>query len=97
MHANTRQAYIRHPELAAARANRDYIIDKLEEAVHQIESVAMEKHHRQANNACGDIAAALDQFDVSFISLFLTRLITTCHSFYSTIIHGFSLLVLLLI
>ena len=61
------KVYVRHPELAAAKANRDYVLKQVCEAVNTISDVAqgkipqLMKHHYDGP---GELAAALDDFDV---------------------------------
>ena len=64
---NCVQAYVRHPELAAARANRDYVLKEVSDAVTTISGVAQATGQSQARayEGTGELAAALDEFDVS--------------------------------
>lgn len=78
------QAFLRHPDVAATRANRDYVFKQVQEAIGGISSAAQatsptdEKHNHAG---IGELAAALNEFDVSqkvfcsFIIVFLTLLI----------------------
>jgi catenin alpha len=61
------QAYVRHPELAAARANRDYVLKQVSDAVNTISGVAQATGSSEAHpyEGAGELAAALDEFDVS--------------------------------
>ncbi len=63
------QAYVRHPELAAARANRDFVLKQVCDAVNTISGVAQASGSSEANpyEGAGELAAALDEFDVSNI------------------------------
>lgn len=63
------KAFVRHPELAAAKANRDYVLKQVCQAVSAISDVAQGKS-TGANAAVqlpydgpGELAAALDDFD----------------------------------
>lgn len=62
------QAYLRHPDVAATRANRDYVFKQVQEAIGGISSAAQatsptdEKH---GHAGIGELAAALNEFDVS--------------------------------
>lgn len=59
--------YVRHPELAAAKANRDYVFKQVCEAVTTISDVAQGKGPQVPQNPYdgpGELAAALDDFDV---------------------------------
>lgn len=61
------QVYVRHPELAAAKANRDYVFKQVCEAVNTISDVAQGKGSSSSTNPFegpGELAAALDDFDV---------------------------------
>lgn len=62
------QAFLRHPDVAATRANRDYVFKQVQEAIGGISSAAQatsptdEKH---SHAGIGELAAALNEFDVS--------------------------------
>lgn len=59
--------YVRHPELAAAKANRDYVFKQVCEAVNTISDVAQGKGPavpQHPYDGPGELAAALDDFDV---------------------------------
>ncbi len=62
------QAFLRHPDVAATRANRDYVFKQVQEAIGGISSSAQatsptdEKH---GHAGIGELAAALNEFDVS--------------------------------
>ena len=63
------QAYVRHPELAEARHNRDYVLKQVCDAVNTISGVAqstgaMDNHPYEG---AGELASALDEFDVSTV------------------------------
>lgn len=64
------QVYVRHPELAAAKANRDYVFKQVCEAVNTISDVAQGKGPTVPQNPYdsgpGELAAALDDFDVRY-------------------------------
>lgn len=64
------QAYVRHPELAAARSNRDYAYKQVCDAVNAISDVAQASGQSYAHpyEGPGELAAALDELDVSFSS-----------------------------
>lgn len=61
---------MRHPELAAAKANRDFVLKQVCEAVNTISDVAqgrsaaMNDNGNQIYDGPGELAAALDDFDV---------------------------------
>ena len=58
------KAYVRHPELAAAQANRDYVLRQVCEAVNTISDVAQGRNGSINNfEGNGELAAALDDFD----------------------------------
>ena len=61
------QAYVRHPELSAARANRDYALKQVCDAVNTISGVAQASGVSLAHpyESAGELATALDEFDVS--------------------------------
>ena len=65
------QAYVRHPELAAAKSNRDYVLRQVCDAVNTISDVAQAKGQSQAHpyEGAGELASALDEFDVGFSSM----------------------------
>lgn len=65
--------YVRHPELAAAKANRDYVFKQVCEAVNTISDVAQGKGPtvpQQPFDGPGELAAALDDFDVRTVLSF---------------------------
>ncbi|CAG9821179.1 unnamed protein product [Phaedon cochleariae] len=60
------KVYVRHPELAAAKANRDYVLKQVCEAVNTINDVAQGRTPQPAfgpYDGPGELAAALDDFD----------------------------------
>ncbi len=60
------KAYVRHPELAAAKANRDFVLKQVCEAVNTISDVAHGKSPKGGQSSFegpGELAAALDDFD----------------------------------
>lgn len=60
------KVYVRHPELAAAKANRDYVLKQVCEAVNTISDVAQGKGPSTPGapyDGPGELAAALDDFD----------------------------------
>lgn len=60
------KVYVRHPELAAAKANRDYVFKQVCEAVTTISDVAQGKGPQVPQHPYdgpGELAAALDDFD----------------------------------
>ncbi|KAK2148467.1 hypothetical protein LSH36_496g01025 [Paralvinella palmiformis] len=65
----TSKAYVRHPELAAARANRDYVLKQVSDAVNTISGVAQATGSSEAHpyEGAGELAAALDEFDQKII------------------------------
>ncbi|KAI7811325.1 putative catenin alpha-2-like [Triplophysa rosa] len=62
------QAFLRHPDVTATRANRDYVFKQVQEAIGGISSAAQatsptdEKH---GHAGIGELAAALNEFDGS--------------------------------
>lgn len=68
------KVYVRHPELAAAKENRDYVLKQVCKAVNTISEVAQGDKRRQTMlentyDGPGELAAALDDFDVSISPL----------------------------
>lgn len=63
------KVYVRHPELDLAKINRDFVLKQVCEAVNTISDVAQGKSSQPIDmyNGAGELAAALDDFDVSFI------------------------------
>ena len=60
------KAYVRHPELSAAKANRDFVLRQVCEAVNTISDVAQGKTPKDGQSTFegpGELAAALDDFD----------------------------------
>lgn len=69
------KVYVRHPELAAAKANRDFVLKQVCEAVNTISDVAQGKAPTTPGapyDGPGELAAALDDFDVSLPSYKIT-------------------------
>lgn len=66
------QAFVRHPELGPAKENRDYVFKQVCEAVNTISDVAQGKASvggavgQPPYDGPGELAAALDDFDVNF-------------------------------
>lgn len=62
------KVYVRHPELDLAKVNRDRILKQVCEAVTTISDVAQGKASQPQDifSGAGELAAALDDFDVSF-------------------------------
>jgi len=60
------QAYVRHPELAAARANRDFVLKQVCDAVSTISGAAQAAGVSATHpyESSGELAAALNDFDV---------------------------------
>lgn len=63
------KVYVRHPELDLAKVNRDYVLKQVCEAVNTISDVAQGKASAPVEmySGAGELAAALDDFDVSFV------------------------------
>lgn len=62
------KVFVRHPELKEAQENRDFIYKQICEAVETINDVAHGKANpRSPLNGPGDLAAALDYFDVLLV------------------------------
>ncbi|XP_030755973.1 catenin alpha [Sitophilus oryzae] len=63
------KVYVRHPELAAAKANRDYVLKQVCEAVNTISDVAQGRTPPVAGpyDGPGELAAALDDFDENIV------------------------------
>ena len=62
------QAYLRHPDVPAARENRDYVIKSLEEAMNTISHVSQATGDSAPDGnieGTGELIAALDELDVS--------------------------------
>ncbi|XP_064420739.1 catenin alpha-2 isoform X6 [Latimeria chalumnae] len=64
------QAFLRHPDVAATRANRDYVFKQVQEAIAGISNAAQaasptdDKH---GHTGIGELAAALNEFDNKII------------------------------
>lgn len=65
------KVYVRHPELDLAKVNRDFILKQVCDAVNTISDVAQGKSCQPTDiySGAGELAAALDDFDVFNISL----------------------------
>ncbi|XP_067934469.1 catenin alpha-2-like [Watersipora subatra] len=65
----TCKTYVKHPELAAAKSNRDYVMGEVSDAVHTIGEVSQATgpsiHHPY--EGIGELAAALEDFDSKVI------------------------------
>lgn len=61
------KVYVRHPELDLAKQNRDEVLKQVCEAVNTISDVAQGKSTQPTDmySGAGELAAALDDFDVS--------------------------------
>ena len=60
------KVYVRHPELAAAKANRDFVFRQVCEAVNTISDVAQGRGGGgHPYDGPGELAAALNDLDVS--------------------------------
>lgn len=97
------QAFLRHPDVAATRANRDYVFKQVQEAIAGISNAAQATSPTDENKGhtgIGELAAALNEFDVSIIivwkmkcfTLESTVLLTKCvldrtHIFLSIQVH----------
>ncbi|KAK4818633.1 hypothetical protein QYF61_016604 [Mycteria americana] len=61
------QAFLRHPDVAATRANRDYVFKQVQEAIAGISNAAQATSPTDENKGhtgIGELAAALNEFDV---------------------------------
>lgn len=59
---------MRHPDVPAARENRDYVVKQLEDAMNAISNVSQATGDSSANpniEGSGELIAALDELDVS--------------------------------
>ncbi|XP_064600603.1 catenin alpha-2-like isoform X2 [Liolophura sinensis] len=63
------KAYVRHPELAPAKANRDYAFQQVCDAVNTISGVAQATGASEAHpyEGAGELASALDELDQKII------------------------------
>lgn len=62
------QAFLRHPDVAATRANRDYVFKQVQEAIAGISNAAQATsptEEGKGHTGIGELAAALNEFDVS--------------------------------
>ena len=57
---------MRHPELAAAKSNRDFVLQQVTDAVNTISGVAQATGQSEPNpyEGAGELASALNEFDV---------------------------------
>lgn len=75
------QAFLRHPDVAATRANRDYVFKQVQEAIAGISNAAQATSPTDENKGhtgIGELAAALNEFDVSTRSV--CKMAILCHS-----------------
>lgn len=66
------QAFLRHPDVAATRANRDYVFKQVQEAIAGISNAAQATSptdESKGHTGIGELAAALNEFDVSTSSV----------------------------
>ena len=65
------QAYVRHPEVASAKANRDFVMKQMSEAVNAISGATQATGTSGPHplETPGALASALDDFDVSLAQL----------------------------
>ncbi|XP_072263003.1 catenin alpha-2 [Pyxicephalus adspersus] len=64
------QAFLRHPDVAATRANRDYVFKQVQEAIAGISNAAQATSptdEKQGHTGIGELAAALNEFDNKII------------------------------
>ena len=62
------QAFLRHPDVAATRANRDYVFKQVQEAIAGISNAAQATSptdEAKGHTGIGELAAVLNEFDVS--------------------------------
>lgn len=79
------QAFLRHPDVAATRANRDYVFKQVQEAIAGISNAAQATSPTDENKGhtgIGELAAALNEFDVSIISVWKMK----CFTMESTVL-----------
>ena len=71
------KVYIRHPEMAVAKANRDFALEEMSDAVKKIKDMAegISSDTNALVNESGELAAALDDFDVSLFLILLTTIL----------------------
>ena len=65
----TFQAYIQHPDVHSARANRDFVLKQMSEALQTIYGAAEATGKSEPNplETPGALSGALDNFDVSIV------------------------------
>lgn len=74
------QAFLRHPDVAATRANRDYVFKQVQEAIAGISNAAQATSPTDENKGhtgIGELAAALNEFDVSISRVCTRRCLST--------------------
>lgn len=79
------QAFLRHPDVAATRANRDYVFKQVQEAIAGISNAAQATSPTDENKGhtgIGELAAALNEFDVSITSVWKMK----CFTMKSTVL-----------
>uniref|UniRef100_A0A4W2HF43 Catenin alpha-2 n=1 Tax=Bos indicus x Bos taurus TaxID=30522 RepID=A0A4W2HF43_BOBOX len=62
------QAFLRHPDVAATRANRDYVFKQVQEAIAGISNAAQATSptdEAKGHTGIGELAAALNEFDAT--------------------------------
>lgn len=64
----TLKVYLRHPDVPAARENRDYVVKQMEDAMNAISSATQATGASQPDmtiEGTGELIAAIDDLDVS--------------------------------
>lgn len=78
------KVYVRHPELDLAKVNRDFILKQVCDAVNTISDVAQGKSSQPTDvySGAGELAAALDDFDVSIYMIGSRNIKLSTNYFY---------------
>lgn len=82
------KVYVRHPELDLAKINRDFILKQVCDAVNTISDVAQGKSSQPTEiySGCGELAAALDDFDVILFQFLISTFLLNFSMYYKDVL-----------
>ena len=68
LHFTRTQTYVKHPELVAARENKDYVVNQVRFAIDDLSKVTMVPEG-VGSDEVGELAGAINEFEVLMESL----------------------------